>query len=304
MLRLRTSLFIFLLVLGIFLNIERIDIGGQSGIVNIQSFVYILAAVAVLSTIWLPEIWRPPEAILIGFWLIIYFILKSVVFNNRPVLGSFYTYLTFTEAVFLTVLLLTVYRVSKYIYDLEETVATVTLGDVSDRVKRLDQAEKDISKELTRSRRYDSPLGIMVIKVHTENTQFNIQQTAEEILQGMMKRYTSNRLIRLLDRDLRRSDIVLEQTKDDHVVLLLPETNSEGINVLADRIRASAKLQLGLSLSCGYASFPRDALTFEELLDRAESRLRFPQLNATITSEYPDEKGKKITENNSLESER
>jgi GGDEF domain-containing protein len=277
--KLRTMLFFFLLILCLFLNIERIDIGGQTDVVNIQSFVYVLGAIAVLSTVWLPEIWRPNDGLLVGFWLVVYIILKGVIFNTRPIVGGIHTYITITEIAFLVLILLMVYRVSKYIYDLEETVATVTLGDVSDRVKRMDQAEKDIAKELARSRRYDTPLSVLVMKVHPETTQFEIHQTAEEILQGMIKRYTSNRLIRLLDRDLRRSDLVLERPKDDQIVVLLPETSAEGIAVLTNRIQSIVNLHLGLSVSYGYACFPKDAITFDDLLNRAETRFDSPRLS-------------------------
>ncbi len=270
--RLRNSLILFLLIIGIFLNIERVDLGEQLDVINIQTFVYLVAAVAVMSTVILPEYWRPADFTLVVIWEFIYLCLKLLVFTGRPLVGGMFTYLTITEMAMIGLMVIMAYRVAKDIYDLEDTVATVTLGSVSERVKRLDQAEEDITKELARSRRYDTPLSVMVLKVDPEDVEFNIHHAAKEILQGMMKRYTANKLIRMLDRDLRRSDIVIDQPKDDYVAILLPETSTDGTAILAGRIRDVAKDQLGLKLSSGYASFPGDALTFEDLLNQAENQ--------------------------------
>ncbi|MBU1661053.1 MAG: hypothetical protein KKD28_06230 [Chloroflexi bacterium] len=261
------------------MNIERIDIGGQVDAIDIQTFVYFLTTVAVISAVLLPEYWRPPTWLLVGWWLIVYLFGKLFVFCCRPFLGGVYTYLTVTEVGMISVLVWTAYRVGKDLWDLEETVANVTLDDVSARVKRLDQSEDDISKELARSRRYDTPLSVMVLKVHPETVEFNIDRTSEDILQGMMRRYTLNKLLRLLDHDLRRTDLVLEQHRGDQVVLVLPETDTEGIDTLADRVRDIAQKQLGVKVTCGYASFPKDALTFDALLEQAEPHLIAPQID-------------------------
>lgn len=270
--RLRISMLLLILIIGIFLNIERVDIGSEFDIVNLQSFVYGVAFFAVFSTLLLPEKFRFPPLVLIGIWWVIYFFAKLVVFYKHPLVGGIYTYLTITELAMLSLLILGANRVAGDLIDVEDTVANVTLDDVSERVRRLDEAEDDIAKEFARSRRYDSPISVMVVKVHPENVEFNLQRTAEEIMQGMLKRYATNKLVRLLDRELRRSDLVLERPKDDQVVLVLPETSTGGTDVLADRIRSVVQEQLGIKVSTGFASFPDEALTFDDLLSRAESQ--------------------------------
>ena len=290
--RLRYSLILFLFALCIFLNIERVDIGGQVDVVDIQTFVYFLATISVFSAILLPEYWRPPTGLLVGLWLVVYLFGKFFVFCCQPFLGGIYTYLTITEVGMIVVLVWTAYRVGKDLWDLEETVANVTLEGVSPRVKRLDQAEDDISQELARSRRYDTPLSVMVLKVHPETIEFNIDCTENDILRGMMKRYTLNKLLRLLDRDLRRTDLVLEQHKEDQVILILPETSTEDIDTLADRVQNIAQEKLEIDVICGYASFPKDALTFDALVDQAESHPIAPQLDIVFND------ADKITEAN------
>jgi len=217
---------LLIMIIGVFLNIERVDIGSELDIVNLQSFVYVMAFFAVFSTLLIPERFRLSPFILISIWWVIYFVAKLSVFYENPIVGGVYTYLTVTELAMLSMLILVANRVAGDLIDIEETVANVTLEDVSERVRRIDQAEDDIAKEFARSRRYDSPISVMVVKVHPENVEFNFQRTAEEIMQGMLKRYATNKLVRLLDRELRRTDLVLERPKDDQVVLVLPETST------------------------------------------------------------------------------
>jgi len=277
--RLRFSIIIFLVVIGIFLNIERVDIGNQMDAINIQNFVYILAAIAVFSAIFLPEYWRPPPWFLVGWWLAIYLLAKGLIFTGRPLLGGIYTYITISEITLIVLLVTTAYKVGQEIVNIEETVANVTLNDVSERVKRLDQAEYEISKELARSRRNGTPLSIMVLRVNPENIEFSLDRTSEEILHGMLNRYASNKLVCILDRDLRRTDLVLEQHKENQIVLVLPETNETEMGILAERVQRISYEQLGTMVSSGYASFPQDALTFDALIHQAESRLSHSNLD-------------------------
>ena len=282
--RLRYSLLLLLLIVGVFLNIERVDIGSEADIVNLSTFVYLLAFVAVFSVLLLPDTMRPSSLAMILFWVVVYLILRFTILNIRPVLGGIYTYLTVTEVALLSLLILATSRVANDLYDVEDSVATATLEDVSDRVKHMDQAEELITKEFARSRRYDTPISVMVLKVHPEDVQFNMQRAAEEILQGMLKRYASNRLVRLLDRELRRSDLVLESMKEDEIVLVLPETTPEGTDILADRIRSAIKKNMGINITAGYASFPDEALTFDDLLKQAQTHAIAPRIEGETES--------------------
>lgn len=270
MTQLRLSFLILIIIIGVFLNIERVDIGSEYDVVNLQSFVYILAFLVVSSTLLLPERFKPTTVYLFLFWGAIYFLAKLVVFDRRPLLGGIYTYLTITELSLLSLLVLSSNRVARVLYDVEDTIANVTLDDVSGRVRHFDRAGEDISKEFARSRRQNVPISVMILKVHLDTAELKAQRTAEEMMQAMLKRYATNKLVRLLDRELRRTDLVLNRPKDDQVVLVLPETANPGTDILAQRIRTIVQEQLGIKISTGYATFPDQALTFDDLLHQAE----------------------------------
>lgn len=69
-------------------------------------------------------------------------------------------------------------------------------------------------------------------------------------------------------------DTVLEDRKNGRFIILCPEIDGQNSTVLIERIRMAVSRQLGIEVQCGTASFPDTALTFEELVNRAESQLQ------------------------------
>jgi len=91
-----------------------------------------------------------------------------------------------------------------------------------------------------------------------------------------MTRYVITSLARVISNQLRRTDLVLDQRDQGRFIILSPDTNAASSASVADRIQAAAAVQLGVLVSCGVASFPDEALTFEELVHQAKSNLRSP----------------------------
>ena len=60
--------------------------------------------------------------------------------------------------------------------------------------------------------------------------------------------------------------------RDDHFVMMLPESGSEKAFQLVTRLRAVARVKLGLELNIGVSSFPAES-TLKGLLDRAVSEM-------------------------------
>ena len=269
--RLRFSTILLITLVGFFLNIERLDIGVEKNLVNLHSFVYVLGCVAVLSTMAISAFWRIPRFALIAIWLGMYLILKLLVFNNRPLIGGIYTYLTITELLMVFSLVFWAHAFSRQMHDVEEAIANITLFDVSKRVKRLEEAREDISTEFVRSRRHGLALSVVIVKMEKASVRANLNRAVQDVMQAMMSRYVYTSLVRAIDKDLRRTDIILEKMNDDEIVLLLPDTTSFGSFSLAERIQTVASRNLGISVSCGIASFPDEALTFDDLVRKAES---------------------------------
>lgn len=90
-----------------------------------------------------------------------------------------------------------------------------------------------------------------------------------------MRSYVITKLADSLSRHLRRTDLVLEERERGRFIILCPDTSARDLNVLVEYIQATATEMVGVTVDCGMATFPDEALTFEELVRQAETRLSY-----------------------------
>ena len=270
MLRLRVNLLLLLIFTGIALNIERLDFGPKEDVVNLASFVYLLLGAAVISTILMPGKWKLSTQTIAIFWVVVYTILKATIGDDHPVIGGLYTYITIAEIFALVIMVILTRMVMESLLGLEKTVANITLAGVSNRVIELDSAAPNINMEFARSRRYKRPIGVVVIKLTPENVQANIDELSKDILHTMMSRYSMSNLIRALDKEVRRPDLILDEFQENRIVLLLPESDVEATKAVSENVQKIARTRIGSAVAIGSATFPEDAITFEDLVLRAE----------------------------------
>jgi len=267
--RLRWSITALMFHLALFFNLERLDFG-EENIIDIQTFVYVIGIFAATSLVALPTFRRRSLKTLLIGWLIVYFSLRLTIFNVRPLMGGLNLYLTITELVLLGIVIVLAYRVGQDLQDFEQAVINITLPRTNKQVRRIDEAIEDIQTEMLRSRRYQRPLSVTIVRPEPESMAASLQRSIREIQQAMIARYVLNSLMRVIADLMRRTDTVLETTNADEIIIVTPETNGEQVKILVDRVRVAAAQQLGITLACGSAAFPQDALTFEELVRTAE----------------------------------
>ena len=282
------SIITLLIGLAVFFNIERMDFG-QQNVIDIQTFVYVLGILAVLAVIMIPAMWNTPLPVSLALWLGLYLLCRLSFFSSRPLLGGVHTYLSITEVALLSILVGLAHNVGRGLHDFEEAVKNITLSDVNRRVRNMDEAIEDIRMELVRSRRHQRPLTVMVIEAKPESIRAVLHRTVQEVQRAMMTRYVVTSLARVIGNQLRRTDMVLDQRDRGRFVILSPDTNVASSSVVVGRIQAAAAEQLGVSIACGLASFPDDALTFEELVHRAEGHLQESMEVAKLPSYAPAE---------------
>jgi GGDEF domain-containing protein len=75
-----------------------------------------------------------------------------------------------------------------------------------------------------------------------------------------------------VDEHIRQTDIVFRDSYNRFVVLC-PETALQNSQNLAERIADSIYKKTGIQVSWAVATFPDDALSFDDLLDVANSKL-------------------------------
>jgi hypothetical protein len=115
--------------------------------------------------------------------------------------------------------------------------------------------EERASTELTRARRYERPLSVVMLNVDAGG-----KRAVHEVANAG----------HALARELRLTDVVgITETGD--AVAILPETGRDVVTDLVGRL-ASSVLAAGTTGSIGTATFPDDAVTWRELMQVAAGR--------------------------------
>jgi diguanylate cyclase (GGDEF)-like protein len=124
--------------------------------------------------------------------------------------------------------------------------------------------------EMTRARRYDRPLTLLLIGVDGWGTLLaeRGRRGAFDLLSTLATRV--RRLLRDVD--------AIGLRGDGRLAVLLPETPLDGALVVAVRIQQAALEEVGLKARIGAAVFPDDAVTVEALLLEAEAGLDLARL--------------------------
>ncbi len=266
--RLRRSTLMMLVFLAVFFNIERLDYGEQS-LIDIHTFVYVLATILILGTLAIRPLQRLPVHITAVLWLGIYLALKLTLFNSRPLIGGMYTYLSITEAAMMTIAMLLTVNLSRSLNELEGLAEKTIFPKRNRRIKDLLEAEEIIKNELLRSRRHNRPLSVLMIEMEGLTPKKIIEQGSTNAQQLMMNRFLLASLGQELAKVVRRTDLILEPDEQNGFIILCPETTADGAHLLAGRIQEIAQMELSVTVQCGTASFPDDAVTIEDLLQKA-----------------------------------
>jgi len=264
-----------LIYLVIVFSLERLDVV-VPGMFNLHPFAYVLVVLAMILTIIIPQLRRASIYLLIPLWGGVYLVLWSLL------LGQFtsFTYdklqVAIIEIVLVTTGVLLAHGLARHISQVEDTIESLAFGEIPGRATCLEDAAEAIKVELTRSRRYNHPLTVMVLEPDPETLQESLQRTLQEIRLNMARRYANARLCQILNETARRTDLVLQQAKKGRFVILCPETEPHASTILANRIQSLAHENLGISILWGTAAFPAEAVTFDELLQKAELKLLAP----------------------------
>ena len=285
--RLTRSAVILIIALAVFYNIERLDLG-QVNPIDIASIVYVLGLLAAISVITLPILQRSSVVVSLSLWAGIYLLTKLLLmffFNGRPLIGGVYTYLGITELVLLLIVVWLAHDFAAGLHEFAVAVERITFS-VSDRhVRQYHGVDEDIQVEMFRCRHNHHPLSIILVKPDPDSIQATLHRLAQEVQQKMLSGYVINNMACTLKKYLRLTDLILEQREQGRFIIVCPETNAADSKLVVEYIQSVATEQLGTPIAYGMATFPDEAVTFEELMERAEAALRSSNgKGATLTS--------------------
>jgi GGDEF domain-containing protein len=255
--------------LAIFFNIERLDIGSANTI-NLAPEVYVVGLLAVLIPMVSPFRQRP---VWLSMGAALALLAVGLFINPVPDFGGFYTYLTLVEIFMVLVTVALAYRASGALEEFRQAVETMTLSEKGSRLHTLASAHDLVQTEMSGSRRTQRPLSLVLFQADATSLNAMMHRFVAELQRSMMQRYVLAMAARVISRSLRRTDLIIEDHKPGRLVLVAPETPQEAAEVLGDRLVRLLQQRLGITARYGVASFPQQALTFEDLLHRAEEQL-------------------------------
>ena len=146
-------------------------------------------------------------------------------------------------------------------------------------VQRLGEAMGTFMAELDRARRYEHTLALAVLAPRRAADSVEIDgdpmlDGEPVVLETRVPGLVSLLAGSLLREALRESDILAYDALEDRFVIMLAQTQREDAHDALQRLERIVRMRLRLATSAGMALFPKDGLTMEDLLRRAEQAWR------------------------------
>lgn len=245
-------------------NIERI-----SAPINLASFVYLLTAMYAILIVAIPWLQKLSLYWLWALPLPLFFALK-IGFGYRIAEGNLPV--TITEIFFLGVTTFLARGIGLGLEQFREAgIGLVLSNQQKGHAQRFETGQGEIYREIQRARLYQRPLSLLAVSAKAESVQTSLDRLVKEAQDEIIKKYVSAKLANFLLEATNDCDVVTQ--RDDHFVIVLPEINREGVAEVIGKLQSAAQENLGLQLSFGVSTFPDQEVTFEKLLESAETEM-------------------------------
>lgn len=269
MTNLKRSFFWAAIYLALIFVLGQADYAGRP-IINFASYFYLAVIVAVPVTLFFPSISRVSVYVPLLVWAGVYLVLLQIINRNYsanqgelPVIVL--EFLLLEGGVWFA------HQLALQISHAESVMDALALSAFPNRANDIDSENQRIKIELTRSRRYHRPLSLVVIESESEDEK-TTREMLKSIQHDLLNRFTAARVGQIIDDRIRQTDLVLRDRRG-RFIILCPETDLENASLLARRIAQAVKERTSLKVLWGAAAFPEEALTFDDLLQKARERL-------------------------------
>jgi GGDEF domain-containing protein len=239
-------------------------------LINFANYFYLAVLVAMPLTLFFPKVSRISVYVPLLFWAIVYIALLQLINRNYSANRGELAVIAL-EFMMLEVGVWFAHQLASQISHAESIMDALALSAFPHRARDIDSESQRIKIELTRSRRYHRPLSVVMIESESDDEKL-IREAFKNIQHDLMSRFTSARVGQIIDDRVRQTDLVLRDYQGRFIVLC-PETDLPNASLLAKRISQAIKERTSLRVLWGVAAFPEEALTFEDLLQKARQRL-------------------------------
>lgn len=257
---------LYLLVIFIMGELDYSD----TPLIDFAKYFYYLALVVIPATLFFPKISKIHVAIPAAVWAVIYLLVYH--FVDRTESSPHTTFaIVLLEFLLIELGFWLSYQLAWGIGHAESIMDAMALAAFPNRTMEIKDAHHIIKTEITRSRRYHRSLSLLVLQSDADNPEA-IKNLIKTIQHDLWDRFSFARVGKIIDEHIRQTDIVFRD-RGNRYLILCPETDSASSEVLAKRIAQEVKSKTDLNVYWGVASFPNDALNFDDLLDAASTKL-------------------------------
>ena len=241
-------------------------------IINFAAYFYLLAIFIVPVMVFVPSLYKISVVVPMVFWGAVYFGIFEL--TDRGNTGSLDVEVIVLELVILMVGVWLSYQLAIGIERSESLMDVLAQGTFPHRALEIDLASEQIKIEFSRSRRYHRPLSLLVLHAFPKDEEV-VREMLMSLQRDVLTRLSNARVGQAIGEAIRQTDLLVRD-RIGRFVILCPETDLESVYLLADRICKIVTERTGLHVNCGVASFPDEALTFEDLLHLARDRSKQP----------------------------
>jgi len=239
-------------------------------IINFASYFYLAVMVAVPLTLFFPSISRVSVNVPMVVWAGVYVVLLQVINRNYSANKGEVSVIVL-EVILLEVGVWYAHQLAVQISHAESIMDALALSAFPNQARIIDEENQRIKIELTRSRRYHRPLSLVLIEAESEDEKIT-REMLKSIQHDLLSRFTTARVGQIIDDRIRQTDLVLRDHRG-RFIILCPETEYSSAALLAKRVSQAIKERTSLKVLWGVSAFPDEALTFDDLLQKARERL-------------------------------
>jgi len=255
-----------------FFNIERI-LFKQVDANIIRADTYIFVAIVALIPLLLPKLSQISfSGLLIGvtaLFLVVWYQdprwEKDVAPNYTHLNAVALLVIIQVNAIVLTGLV--VRQISYGFSEFEEVIANITCDHLGKRPTPFSIEQSEMYREVRRAARFKRPLAMIALKVDEEDIHVALPGIVKDTQQAMMKEFTMTAIARVLDENLFGFDKIA--LRDNCFFVLLPEIESKDLPHISRKLKEVIWKNTQLQVQIGTASFPEEAITFEQLVELA-----------------------------------
>jgi hypothetical protein len=273
MTNLKRSFFWAAFYLAIMFILGQADYMGRP-IINFANYFYLSVILAVPITLFFPSISRVPASVPMAVWAGVYLVILQTLSRTSAAPGKS-SFVVF-EFILLEAGVWFAYQLAMQLSHAESIMDAMALSAFPNSANDIEAESHRIKIEFTRSRRYHRPLSVVIIEPQVEPEKVT-REIIKTVQHDLMSRFNTARLGQIIDDRVRQTDLILKDHRG-YFIILCPETDLANATLLAQRITEVVRERTNMQILCGVASFPEDALTFDDLLQTARKRLHHPNM--------------------------